>query len=46
MAIGVKDKAEDLKAYFAEAESWDRDRFVASVRSRRIRRTADERRAT
>ena len=36
MAIGVKDKDEDLKAYFAEAESWDRDRFVAAVRSRRI----------
>src|SRR3546814_4619725 len=30
MAIGVKDKDEDLKAYFAEAESWDRDRFVRS----------------
>src|SRR3546814_4762999 len=36
MAIGVKDKDEDLKAYFAEAESWDRDRFVAVVRSRRV----------
>src|SRR3546814_12911967 len=36
MAIGVKDKDDDLKAYFAEAESWDRDRFVAAVRSRRI----------
>src|SRR3546814_563909 len=36
MAIGVKDKDEDLKAYFAEAESWDRDRFVAAVRSRRV----------
>ena len=36
MAIGVKDKEEDLKAYFAEAESWDRDRFVAAARSRRI----------
>jgi type IV secretion system protein VirB8 len=36
MAIGVKDKEEDLKAYFAEAESWDRDRFVAASRSRRV----------
>ena len=36
MAIGVKDKEEDLKAYFAEAESWDRDRFVAAARSRRV----------
>jgi type IV secretion system protein VirB8 len=36
MAIGVKDKEEDLKAYFAEAESWDRDRFVAATRSRRV----------
>jgi type IV secretion system protein VirB8 len=36
MAIGVKDKEEDLKAYFAEAESWDRDRFVAASRSRRL----------
>lgn len=36
MAIGVKDKEEDLTAYFAEAESWDRDRFVAATRSRRF----------
>src|SRR3546814_16774338 len=36
MAIGVKDKAEDLQAYFAEAESWDRDRFVVAVRSPRV----------
>lgn len=36
MAIGVKDRDEDLKAYFAEAESWDRDRFVAANRSRRV----------
>jgi len=36
MAIGVKDSDEDLKSYFAEAESWDRDRFVAAARSRRI----------
>jgi type IV secretion system protein VirB8 len=36
MAIGVKDREEDLKAYFAEAESWDRDRFVAASRSRRV----------
>ena len=36
MAIGVKDSEEDLKAYFAEAESWDRDRFVAATRSRRV----------
>ena len=36
MAIGVKDQDEDLKAYFAEAESWDRDRFVAAARSRRL----------
>ena len=36
MAIGVKDNDEDLKSYFAEAESWDRDRFVAAARSRRI----------
>jgi len=36
MAMGVKDREEDLKAYFAEAESWDRDRFVAATRSRRV----------
>lgn len=36
MAIGVKDSTEDLKAYFAEAESWDRERFVAANRSKRL----------
>src|SRR3546814_21081787 len=36
MANGVKDKDEDLKAYFAEAESWDRVSFVAAVRPRRV----------
>lgn len=36
MAIGVKDTDEDLKSYFGEAQSWDRDRFVAAARSRRI----------
>jgi len=36
MAIGVKDSAEDLKAYFAEAQSWDRERFVAADRSKRV----------
>lgn len=36
MAIGVKDSAEDLKAYFAEAQSWDRERFVAADRSKRL----------
>lgn len=36
MAIGVKDSAEDLKSYFAEAQSWDRERFVAANRSRRL----------
>lgn len=36
MAIGVKDTDDDLKAYFAEARSWDRDRFVAATRSKRI----------
>jgi len=36
MAIGVKDTDEDLKSYFAEAQSWDRDRFIAAARSRRI----------
>jgi type IV secretion system protein VirB8 len=36
MAIGVKDTDEDLKSYFAEAQSWDRDRFVAAARSKRI----------
>ena len=36
MAIGVRDQDEDLKAYFAEAESWDRDRFVVAARSRQL----------
>lgn len=36
MAMGVKDKEDDWKAYLAEAESWDRDRFVAATRSRRL----------
>lgn len=36
MAIGVRDQDEDLKTYFAEAESWDRDRFVVAARSRRL----------
>ena len=36
MAIGVKDSAEDLKSYFAEAQSWDRERFVAANRSKRL----------
>lgn len=36
MAIGVKDTDEDLKSYFAEAQSWDQDRFVAAARSKRI----------
>ena len=36
MAVGIKDNEEDLKAYFAEAQSWDRDRFVAAERSKRL----------
>ena len=36
MAIGVKDSSEDLNAYFAEAQSWDRERFVAANRSKRL----------
>lgn len=36
MAIGVKDSDEDLKSYFAEAQSWDRERFVAANRSRHL----------
>ncbi len=36
MATGVKDNDEDLKSYFAEAEGWDRDRFVTAARSRRV----------
>ena len=36
MAVGIQDNEEDLKAYFAEAQSWDRDRFVAAERSKRL----------
>ena len=36
MAIGVKDSAEDLKAYFAEAQSWDRERIVVANQSKRL----------
>ena len=36
MAIGVKDSSEDLKAYFAEAQSWDRERIVAANQSKRL----------
>jgi type IV secretion system protein VirB8 len=35
MAGGVTDR-DDLKAYFAESASWDRDRFVAARRSKRF----------
>ena len=35
MAGGVTDK-DDLKAYFAEAASWDHDRLLAANRSKRI----------
>ncbi|MGI9360656.1 MAG: VirB8/TrbF family protein, partial [Parasphingorhabdus sp.] len=35
MAGGVTDR-DDLKAYFAESASWDRDRFVAARRSKRL----------
>ena len=35
MAGGVKDK-QDLKAYFAEAASWDHDRLIAAGRSKRL----------
>ena len=35
MAGGVTDK-DDLKAYFAEAASWDHDRLIAANRSKRI----------
>ena len=35
MAGGVTDR-EDLKAYFAEAASWDQDRFIAANRSKRL----------
>ena len=35
MASGVTD-GEDLKAYFAEAASWDHDRLIAANRSKRL----------
>ena len=35
MAGGVSDR-EDLKAYFAEAASWDHDRLLAANRSKRL----------
>jgi type IV secretion system protein VirB8 len=35
MARGVTDR-EDLKAYFAEAASWDHDRLIAAHRSKRL----------
>jgi type IV secretion system protein VirB8 len=35
MAGGVSDK-DDLKAYFAEAASWDHDRLLAANRSKRL----------
>jgi type IV secretion system protein VirB8 len=35
MAGGVTDE-QDLKAYFAEAASWDRDRLLAANRSKRV----------
>ncbi|MGH6785830.1 MAG: virB8 family protein [Burkholderiales bacterium] len=35
MAGGVTDRA-DLKAYFEEAASWDRDRLIAANRSKRL----------
>ena len=35
MAGGVTDR-EDLKAYFAEAASWDRDRLLSANRSKRL----------
>ncbi len=35
MAGGVTDR-DDLKAYFAEAASWDHDRLIAANRSRRL----------
>ena len=35
MAGGVTDK-QDLKAYFAEAASWDRDRLLSANRSKRL----------
>ena len=35
MAVGVTDK-DDLKAYFAEAASWDHDRLIVANRSKRL----------
>ena len=35
MAGGVID-GQDLQAYFAEAASWDHDRFIAANRSKRL----------
>ena len=35
MAGGVTDR-DDLKAYFAEAASWDHDRLIAAGRSKRL----------
>ena len=35
MASGVTDR-QDLKAYFAEAASWDHDRLIAANRSKRL----------
>ena len=35
MAGGVTDR-NDLKAYFAEAASWDHDRLIAANRSKRL----------
>ena len=35
MASGVTDR-DDLKAYFAEAASWDHDRLITASRSRRL----------
>ena len=35
MAGGITDR-EDLKAYFAEAASWDHDRLIAANRSKRL----------
>ena len=35
MAGGITDR-DDLKAYFAEAASWDHDRLIAANRSKRL----------
>jgi type IV secretion system protein VirB8 len=35
MAAGITDR-DDLKAYFAEAASWDHDRLIAANRSKRL----------